>query len=227
MDEIGGELDAQGTDIEPFRKSIIEQDGRWMVLADQERTVDFGVGTLTPGWIERQLSGAQWKIIQSNGVKLNPQMINSMAKDAKKGLSKRAIMARHGFPATRWSEWQRKADQGLEPYYLWTQCMFYAAAQVEDDVLKGIKLQAQGDFKAAKWLLEHINPDDYAPTPKEQTVNIHGDVTASQTTNTASVNYMDDDKAKQIAELLQTFKVVPKLDKVIDAEVVEDSDGTS
>lgn len=220
MDEIGNELEAQA-DIEPFRTSIVEKDGGWMVLADQDRSLEFRAA-LTPSWIEDQLSGSQWKIIRSNGIKLNPQMITSMAKDAKKGLSKRAIMARHGYPATRWSEWQNKADQGVEPYYLWSQCMFYAASQVEADVLASVRLQATGDFKAAKWLLEHINRDEYAPTPKEQTVNIHGDVNATQNTNTQSVNYMDDDKAKQIAQLLQTFKVIPKAEEPVDAEVVED-----
>lgn len=222
MSDEGMELEVPEPEI---RKTIIQTEtGGYIVLADRERQLEFPLA-LTPSWVEDQLTGIQWKFIRFHAGKLTPHMIVSMYKDAKKGLSKRAILARHGFPPVRWSEWQRKADEGLEPYYLWSQCMFYAAAQVETDVLKDVRLQATGDFKAAKWLLEHINRDEYAPTPKEQTVNIHGDVTANQnnTTNTASVNYMDDEKAKQIAQLLQTMKVLPSAEEPVeDAEVIEE-----
>lgn len=222
MSEDSMELDVPEPEYEP-KKTIMEKGSSYVVLADQERQLDFP-SIVNATWVEEQLSGLQWKFIKSN-TKLSPQLIVSMYKDAKKGLSKRAILARHGMPPARWSQWQKLADEGVEPYYLWSQCMFYAASQVEADVLKDIRMQASGDFKAAKWLLEHINREEYGPTPKEQTVNISGDVNNTQnnvTTNTDSVNYMDDDKAKQIAQLLQTFKVVPKLEGIEDAEVIED-----
>lgn len=221
MSEDAMELDVPEPEI---RKSIVEvKPNSYIVLADPERQLEFPA-SLSPSWVQDQLSGTQWKFIKSNNIKITPNLIVSMYKDAKKGLSKRAILARHGFPPVRWSEWQKKADEGQEPYYLWSQCMFYAASQVEASVLENVRLQATGDFKAAKWLLEHVNPTDYAPTPKEQTVNIAGDVNATQnnTTNTQSVNYMDDEKAKQIASLLQTMKVLPSNEEPVEAEVVED-----
>lgn len=204
-------------------RSIIEKDGKFIAVADTERVLEFPQ-TPTAKWVEEQLTGNQWRIIHSRNIKLNPQLICSMFKDAKKGLSKRAILARHGMPPHRWSEWQRKADQGQEPYYLWSQCMTYAAAQVEDNILKDVRLQAQGDFKAAKWLLEHINRDEYGPTPKEQTVNIHGDVNATQTTNNneTSVNYMTDEHAVEVAQLLKSIGVIPQIEAPVDAEVIED-----
>lgn len=223
MTENGAELEA--LDNSWPKKTIVEHaPGRWMVLADHDKQLEFPPN-LNMTWISDQLTGSQWKIIHSEGIKMNPQLILSMYRDAKKGLSKRAILARHGYPPAKWSEWQRRADDGQEPYYLWSQCMFYAASQVEEDVLKNVRLQATGDFKAAKWLLEHINRDEYGPTPKEQTVNIHGDVNASQTTTNhaeTSVNYMSDDKALEIARLLKTFNVVPELEAPVEAEVVED-----
>lgn len=223
MSEDSTELDVFDESFRP-KKSIVEQDGKWVVLADKHRELEFP-RVVTPAWVEDQLSGSQWRIIKGNGIRLNAQLISSMSKDASKGLSKRAILARHGFTPDRWSEWARKALQGYEPYYLWSQCMQYSAAQVEQDVMQDIRLQAKGDFKAAKWIMERINPDEYGPAPKEQTVNIHGDVNNTQnntTQNETSVNYMSDEHALEVARLLKNFGVLPELDAVQEAEVVED-----
>ncbi len=178
---------------------------------------------VTAKWVQSQLTKQEWaEIKRTHGAsKLNPYLIESMAKDAKKGLSKRSIMARAGLSATTWTSWEHRAAQGEQPYLLWHQMMMYAVSSVEEDLIENIKLAGMSDWKASKWLLEQLNKDEYSPTPKNQTVNIAGDV---KTDNTTSVNYMSEDKALEVAKLLQGLGVVPQIENVVEGEIVEDND---
>lgn len=183
---------------------------------------------ITVGWVSAQLSKKEWaeiKLTQAN-TRLNPHLIFAMCKDAEKGLSKRSIMARAGYAASTWTSWEKKAAAGMQPYALWYQCMMAAVSSVEEELIDTIRAQGTADWKASKWLLEQLNKDEYSPTPKTSVTNIHGDVHAEQN-STTSVNYMDDDKALQVAKLLQQFKVIPEIDNVVEGEVVEDNGSDS
>lgn len=180
---------------------------------------------ITAKWVQAQLTRQEWADIKKssrNRATLNPQVIESMSRDAKKGLSKRSIMVRHGLTANTWGLWERKAATGEQPYLLWYQVMMYAISDVEEELLDNIRLAGQADWKASKWLLEMLNRDEYSPTPKSQTVNIAGDVHAESTSN--SVNYMSDEKALEVAKLLQGFGVIPQIDNVVEGEVVSETD---
>lgn len=182
--------------------------------------------TLTVRWIHAQLPRETWEWIKDTKpkCKINGYLIESMCKDAKKGASKRAIMARAGYHVSTWNQWEAKAQAGEQPYLLWYQCIMHAMASIEEDLLESVRVAALGDWKAAKWMLEQINKDEYSPTPKSQTVNIAGDV-HQKTDTTASVNYMSNDTALEVAKLLQGFGVVPEItDGSVDAEVVEDGE---
>lgn len=172
--------------------------------------------TITAKWVTTQLTKQEWAEIKSThrGLRLNPYMIESMARDAKKGLSKRSIMARHGMATSTWATWEKKAAQGEQPYLLWYQCIMFAVSSVEESLIDNIKLAGMSDWKASKWLLEQLNKEEYGPTPKSQTVNIAGDV--NNTENNASVNYMSDDHALEVAKILQTIGVVPQIENVVE-----------
>lgn len=178
--------------------------------------------TVTAKWVEAQLTKKEWADIKrtQTSLKLNPYLIDSMCRDAKKGLSKRSIMARAGYNVQTWDRWEEKAAAGQQPYALWYSCMMLSISTVEEDLVDTIRLQAQSDWKAGKWLLEQLNKDEYSPTPKNQIVNVAGDVHAETTT---SVNYMDDQKALEVAKLLQGFGVIPQIENVIEGEVIEDA----
>ncbi len=181
---------------------------------------------VTAKWVEAQLTKKEWtELKRTQGAnKLNPYLIEAMCADAKKGLSKRSIMARAGYGIQTWNAWEQKAAEGRQPYALWYQCMMISVSTVEEDLIQNIQLQAQTDWKAGKWLLEQLNKDEYSPTPKTQVVNVAGDVNNETTT---SVNYMDDQKALQVAKLLQGFGVIPEIDNVVEGEVIEDADDNS
>ncbi len=182
-------------------------------------------GTLTVRWIHAQLPRETWEWVKDTKpkCKINGYLIESMCKDAKKGASKRAIMAKAGYHIVTWDQWERKAMEGEQPYLLWYQCMMHSFASIEDELLDNIRVQASGDWRAAKWMLEQINKPEYSPTPKNQTVNIAGDV-HNKTNNKASVNYLTDGDAVEIAQLLQGFGVVPQIENTVEGEVVEESD---
>lgn len=175
-------------------------------------------------WIEAQLSKAEWAQIKrtQSGTKLNPYLIESMCMDAKKGLSKRSIMARAGYSVQTWHGWERKAAEGIQPYALWYQCMMLSISQVEEELIKNVRLASMEDWKAAKWLLEMHNKDEYSPTPTTQITNIAGDVQAEK-----SVNYMTEDDAIKVAKLLQSFGAVPQIENVVEGEIVENEDSDS
>jgi hypothetical protein len=177
---------------------------------------------VTAKWAQAQLSKAEWAQIKrtQGSLKLNPYMIESMCKDARKGLPKRAIMARAGYHVNTWHVWERKAADGIQPYTLWYQCMMLSISSVEEELLDDIRMQTQGDWKAAKWLLEQLNKDEYGPTPSTQITNI----TANEVNAEKSVNYMTEDDALQVARLLQSIGAVPQIDNVVEGEVVEDED---
>lgn len=179
--------------------------------------------TLSVRWIHAQLPRETWEWIKDTKpkCKINGYLIESMCKDAKKGASKRAIMAKAGYNVATWDVWERKAVVDQEqPYLLWYQCMMHSFASIEDELRENVRLHAQSDWRAAKWMLEQINKDEYAPTPKNQTVNISGDV-HNKTDNKTSINTMSDETALQVAQLLQGYGVVPQIDE---AEVVEETE---
>lgn len=181
--------------------------------------------TVTAKWVEAQLSKKEWaqiKRTQGPG-KLNPHLIESMCRDAKKGLSKRSVMARSGYAVSTWATWEAKAAQGIQPYLLWYQCMMLSYSSVEEQEMEKIRMAGHADWKASKWILEQINKDEYSPTPKTQITNIAGDVT----TNEASVNYMTEDDTMKVAQLLQAIGAIPKeIDNVVEGEVVDEGDST-
>lgn len=180
----------------------------------------------TASWIEAQLTKKEWAEIKrtQQGTRLNPHLIESMCRDAEKGLSKRSIMARAGYSFQNWRLWEQRAANGQQPYALWYQCMMISISSVEEDLLDNIKMAGQADWKASKWLLEQLNKEEYSPaTQAGTTVNIAGDVNAS-TDNSSSVNYMDDTKAMEVARLLQQFGVVPtEIENVVEGEVVDEA----
>ncbi len=180
--------------------------------------------TITAAWIEKQLTKSEWAQIKRSHPRLtlNPYIIENMARDAKKGLSKRSIMARAGLSASTWTHWEHKAAEGEQPYLLWYQMMMYSISSVEEDLIENIKMAGMADWKASKWLLEQLNKEEYSPTPKNQIVNVAGDVKTENNTN--SINYMSDEKALEVAQLLQNFGVVPQIENVVEGEVVENDD---
>lgn len=183
--------------------------------------------TITAKWITAQLTKDEWKQVKSThgSTKLNPYLIETMCKDAKKGLSKRSIMARAGYAASTWNNWEKRAVEGDLLYTLWYRCMMVAVSTAEEKLLDQIRLAGHDDWKASKWLLETMNRDEYGPTPKSQTVNISGDVHSETTT---SINHMSKDEEVDVLKLLQSIGVTnlkrPEIDNVVEGEVVEDED---
>lgn len=177
---------------------------------------------VTAKWVESQLTKAEWaEVKRTQGPnKLNPHLIESMCMDAKKGLSKRSIMARAGLAAGTWNLWERKALEGVQPYAIWYQCMMLSVSSVEEDLIENIKMAGMSDWKASKWLLEQINKEEYSPAPKNQIINVAGDVTNEQN----SINYMTEDDSVQVAKLLQSIGALPQIENVVEGEVVEDND---
>lgn len=175
--------------------------------------------TITVEWARAQLTKREWAQIKStqSSLILNPHVVASMCKDAAKGLSKRSIMARHGLAATTWGVWERKAADGQQPYLLWYQAMMYTISTVEEELIDNIRMAGQTDWKASKWLLEVQNKDEYGPTPKNQTLNINGDINPE-----TSVNHVTDNDALSIAKILQAIGAANN--DVIEGEVVEDDE---
>jgi hypothetical protein len=165
---------------------------------------------LTAAWIERQLPKSVWK---ANKSKLNPHLIYSMCEDARKGLSKRAIMARIGMQPTTWDSWQRKAFEGSSVYEVWYMCIMHSISSVEAKLVDNVMDAADNDWRAAKWLLERINKDEYSDAPSSIAVTVN--------TEKPSINSISDENALAIANILQELGVVQE---TVDAEVVEDDE---
>lgn len=180
--------------------------------------------TVTATWVQAQLSRQEWAEIKRTQTsnRLNPHLIESMCRDAKKGLSKRSVMARHGYTTQTWGVWERKAAEGQQPYLLWYQCIMLSYSSVEEQELEKIRAAGHEDWKASKWILEQINKDEYGATTQTTNItNIHGDVTNEQ-----SVNYMSEDDAQDVAKLLQAIGVIPSSPQTIEGEVVNEGDST-
>lgn len=177
--------------------------------------------TVTAKWVQAQLSRQEWSQIKATQTsnRLNPNLIESMCRDAKKGLSKRSIMARHGYTTQTWNIWERKATEGMQPYLLWYQCIMLSYSSVEEEELAKIRAAGHEDWKASKFILETLNRDEYAPNAKGTTniTNIHGDVT-----NEASINYMTEDDSIQVAKLLQAIGALPSKEEIMEGEVVDE-----
>lgn len=178
---------------------------------------------ITSAWVKAQLTASEWRDIKrtQKSLKLNPEMIESMYQDARKGLAKRAIMARHGLHVSTWARWESKAELGEQPYALWHIAMVHAWTSIEEQELQKIREAGHTDWKASKWILEQINKEEYQPTPKNQVVNVHGDVHAEQTEQ--SVNYFTNEKALQVANIMKQIGAIPS-DEIVDAEVVNATD---
>lgn len=168
---------------------------------------------ITAEWVERQLTKAEWRGLSNK--KLNPHLIASMCDDARKGIPKRGMMARAGYSLQTWANWEKKAAEGQQPYALWYQCLMVSISSVEEELIDTVRMQASGDWKAAKWLLEQLNKDEYSPTPKTS-VTVNGDVNQKQ-----SINYVTDRDAYDIASILRDVGALPELEE---AEVVEEAD---
>lgn len=171
---------------------------------------------LTAAWVQKQLTKAEWAAVDKRCA-LNPHLIAEMSRDAKRGLLKRAIMARYGFHVATWKRWEDKAHEGVQPYALWLQCVMMSYASIEAEQMENVRAAALGDWKAAKWILEQVNKDEYSPTPKT-TINVAGDVKQEN-----SVNFVRDEDAVAIAQILQQVKAIPSA-PVEDAEIVEEGE---
>lgn len=174
---------------------------------------------VTAEWVQAQLSKKEWSDIKrtQGSTRLNPHLIESMCSDAKKGLSKRSIMARAGYSVGTWRQWELKAAEGIQPYALWYQCIMLSYSSVEEEELQKVRLAGLEDWKASKWILEYINKEEFAAAPKTQiTTNITGDVTNEQ-----SINFMSEDDAVQVAKLLKGIGALPEIENVVEGEVVE------
>lgn len=171
---------------------------------------------LTIGWVDRQLPTAVWR---ENKTALNPAMIVLMCKYARKGMSKRAIMARIGMHVNSWTVWERQAAQGNQPYALWYQCVMHSASGIEEELLDRVRRHAIEDWKAASWLLNKLNPDEFSENKNPTTtVNINNDGIEAK----VQVNRLDDNTTKKIAELYMAH-VQPE-PAAIEGEVVEETD---
>lgn len=168
---------------------------------------------LSAGWIEKQLPKSVWR---ENRSALNPHMILSMTEDARKGLSKRAIMARAGLSVNTWAKWEKRATEGDLVFALWYKCMIHSISSVESKLIGNVMDAADEDWKAAKWLLERLNKEEYADTQAGLTVNI------DKSDNKTTINTITDDSAQAVARLLQELGVANS--STIDAEVVEDGE---
>lgn len=179
--------------------------------------------TITTRWVHAQLPKETWDWIKETKprCKIDGYLIEAMCKDAAKGASKRSIMAKAGYNVATWNTWERKAMEGEQPYLLWYQCMMHSFSSIEDELMDSVRNNAQTDWRAAKWMLEQINKDEFTPTPKNQTVNISGGV-HNKTNTKNSVNYMSDEQALEVAQLLQGIGVIPEIENVVEGEVVED-----
>lgn len=169
---------------------------------------------ITAKWVSSQLDVSDWAGFHNK--RLNPHLIESMAKDAAKGLSKRAIMARAGYNVRTWSNWVKWADEGQQPYELWHRCMMIAIASVEEDLIGTIASAAESDWKAGKWLLEQLNKEEYGQAAQTTTVTVHGDVKGGDSN---SINYFTQEEALSVANIMQAIGALPKAE-VVDAEVV-------
>lgn len=178
--------------------------------------------TVTAKWVQAQLSKTEWaQVKRTQGSNLlNPHLIESMCRDAQKGLSKRSIMARAGYAVSTWNQWERKAAEGIQPYALWYQCVMLSYSSVEEEEMQKIRLAGLEDWKASKWILEQLNKDEYGPTPKTQITNISGDVSS---TTEQSINFMSEDEAIKVAQLLRDIKAIPQVENVVEGEIVEDN----
>lgn len=172
---------------------------------------------ITAKWVRSQLAKSDWDAVHNK--RLNPQLIESMAKDAAKGLSKRSIMARAGYTARTWSNWVKWAEEGQQPYELWHRCMMVSFASVEEDMLALIDSHAETDWKAAKFRLEALNREEYGTgAASGNSVTIHGDVNAK---SESSINYFTQEEALNVANIMKAIGALPKAE-IVDAEVVDE-----
>lgn len=182
---------------------------------------------LSDSWVRSQMTKAQWeKAPRAGGVRMNPAMVVAMMDDAKKGLSKRSIMARAGLPNGTWARWERMAsDREAHPFFaLWHLCMIHAISSVEEDLLDSVKMAAISDWKAAKWLLEQINKEEYAPAAAGSNITQVNVDASTKSTNVNSVNYVSEEKALEVGKLLMSLGVIPSEDNAIDAIVEEEAE---
>lgn len=179
--------------------------------ADKYRAPD----RITPKWIRQQLPKTVWDELPRN-TKLNEFIISNMCDDAKRGLSKRAIMARAGFAVATWYAWEKRAAEGDEPYALWYRCMMVSAASLEEELLDSMYEQAviTRDFKATQFMLKQNNKEEYADDPK-LSVNI------GKIEEKTSINYINHDHVKEVGSLLAQLGLTGP---VVDAEVVEEDE---
>lgn len=175
---------------------------------------------LSAGWIERQLPKSTWKGLGKNS-RINQHVIFIMCEAARKGLSKRAIMAQVGLSGATWTSWESRAKDGDPVYLLWYQCMMHSISQVEGNLIESIQDASQKDWRAAKWLLERINAEEYSDGPGGGlTVNVNNNETKT------TINTITDNDSLEIANLLHGLGIISG-DNVLEGEVVEDEDGNT
>jgi len=164
---------------------------------------------ITAEWVRKQLPASVWR---DHKQALKPAEISAMARDAKKGISKRAILGKAGYHVSSWDRWTRLAAEQNHPVYtLWYKVMIASISSVEEELMDSIRAEAMGDWRAAKWLLEQLNKDEYTES-KTTNININRE-------EKVSINTITDSDAIEMARILQEIGAVPDIE---DAEVVED-----
>lgn len=87
----------------------------------------------------------------------------------------RRWMALGGFPLSGTKERDvTSVEDAEEPYYSFAVNVTLARAQAEQRAVDQVIAAGDKDWRAAAWMLEKSNPDDWAPEKKQSSVNISG-----------------------------------------------------
>ena len=84
----------------------------------------------------------------------------------------RRWMARGGYPLSSANKEAITPDQAEEPYYSFAMRMIAAQAEAEVRAVNQIVTAGDRDWKAAAWMLEKSNPDEWAPEKKQSGIQI-------------------------------------------------------
>lgn len=171
---------------------------------------------LSPEWVEGQLPKELWK---ANRSAINPRTVVFMVDLRAQGLSKKGVMARMGLAPNTWHAWMKKAQAGEQPYLLWSQCIGTAEADMEEEMMDNVRNAAQSDWKAAKWVLERMQPEEYSDKAGGGGISIHGDVNVNNKQTTVNSLSLD-----EVAEIMGVFGEIDITGSAltVEAEVVED-----
>jgi hypothetical protein len=178
---------------------------------------------VTADWARKQLTKAEWAAIGRTRCNINPNSIEVMATDIRRGIPAKYVMAKMSLGMSTWYEWEKRAANGDQPYLLWYQAIQASKGEVVGKVLDSVMEQAlAGDLKSAQMILKTVDRDEFSDKPSTS-VTINGGVG-----NSTSVNHMSDEKVVDLAQILVSLGIKnldpPVHDDIIDAEEVEEGD---